>query len=84
MIRRGRRLSRDAYVDGVLRGDRTILSQAITLIESARPEDTDLAQDVLEQCLPHSGDSIRVGITGVPGVGKSSVIEVLGTYLTPP
>ena len=82
MIRRGRRLSRDAYVDGVLRGDRTILSQAITLIESARPEDTDLAQDVLEQCLPHSGDSIRVGITGVPGVGKSSVIEVLGTYLT--
>jgi LAO/AO transport system kinase len=77
-----RRLSRDAYVEGVLRGDRTILSQAITLIESLRPEDTELAQDVLEQCLPYSGDSIRVGITGVPGVGKSSVIEVLGVYLT--
>ena len=77
-----RRLSRNAYVEGVLRGDRTILSRAITLIESLHTEDTDLAQDVLEQCLPYSGDSIRVGITGVPGVGKSSVIEVLGGYLT--
>ncbi|HUE05332.1 MAG TPA: methylmalonyl Co-A mutase-associated GTPase MeaB [Bryobacteraceae bacterium] len=76
------RLARDAYVEGVLRGDRTILSQAITLIESLRPEDIELAQDVLEQCLPYAGDSIRVGITGVPGVGKSSLIEVLGAYLT--
>jgi len=76
------RLARDAYVEGVLRGDRTILSQAITLIESSRTEDTELAQDVLEQCLPYSGDSIRVGVTGVPGVGKSSLIEVLGVYLT--
>ena len=76
------RLSRDAYVEGVLRGDRIVLSQAITLIESLRPEDTELAQDVLEQCLPSAGDSIRVGVTGVPGAGKSSLIEVLGTYLT--
>jgi LAO/AO transport system kinase len=76
------RLPRDAYVEGVLRGDRIILSQAITLIESLRPEDIELAQDVLEQCLPSAGDSIRVGITGVPGAGKSSLIEVLGTYLT--
>jgi LAO/AO transport system kinase len=81
-VRRGRRFSRDGYVEGVLRGDRTILSQAITLIESARAEDVDLAQDVLERCLPHSGNSIRVGITGPPGVGKSSVIEVLGTHIT--
>jgi LAO/AO transport system kinase len=79
MIRR--RLPRDAYVEGVLRGDRTILSQAITLIESLHAEDIELAQDVLERCLPHSGDSIRVGITGAPGVGKSSLIEVLGAYL---
>jgi LAO/AO transport system kinase len=80
--RRLRRLARDAYVEGVLRGDRTILSRAITLIESLHAEDAELAQDVLEQCLPYSGDSIRVGITGVPGVGKSSLIEVLGMYLT--
>ena len=80
-VRRRRRLSGETYVEGVLRGDRTILSQAITLIESWHAEDTELAQDVLEQCLPYSGDSIRVGITGVPGVGKSSVIEVLGVYL---
>ncbi len=81
MLRRPR-LPRDAYVEGVLRGDRTILSQAITLIESLHAEDTELAQDVLEQCLPYSGDSTRVGITGAPGVGKSSLIEVLGVYLT--
>ena len=81
MLRRPR-LPRDAYVEGVLRGDRTILSQAITLIESLHAEDTELAQDVLEQCLPYSGDSVRVGITGVPGVGKSSLIELLGVYLT--
>jgi LAO/AO transport system kinase len=76
-----RRLPREAYVEGVLRGDRTILSRAITLIESLHAEDIALAPDVLERCLPYSGDSIRVGITGVPGVGKSSLIEVLGMYL---
>jgi len=79
---RARRLSRDAYIDGVLRGDRIVLSQAITLVESARPDDIDLAEEVLEHCLPHTGHSVRVGITGVPGVGKSSLIEVLGLYLT--
>ena len=77
-----RRLTRDQYAEGVLRGDRTILSRAITLIESLHAEDIELAQDVLEQCLPYAGDSVRVGITGVPGVGKSSLIEVLGLYLT--
>src|SRR5580704_11751388 len=76
------RLPRDAYVKGVLRGDRTILSRAITLIESLHAEDIELAQDVLEQCLPYGGDSIRVGITGVPGAGKSTLIEVLGNHLT--
>jgi len=77
-----RRLPRESYVEGVLRGDRTVLSQAITLIESLHSEDTELAQDVLEQCLPYAGDSVRVGITGVPGVGKSSLIEVLGLHVT--
>ena len=68
-------------MDGILRGDRTILAQAITLIESSRDADRELAEQIVEDCLPHSGNSIRVGITGVPGAGKSSVIEVLGTYL---
>ncbi len=80
--RRRRRLSKREYIDGVLNGDRTVLGQAITLVESSRTEDADLAQDILEACLQHSGASVRVGITGVPGVGKSSVIEALGTYLT--
>jgi GTPase len=77
-----RRLTRDAYVAGVLAGDRTILGQAITLIESTHAADAELAEEVLEQCLPHSGNSVRVGITGAPGVGKSSLIEVLGAWLT--
>jgi LAO/AO transport system kinase len=68
-------------MDGILCGDRTILAQAITLIESSRDADRQLAERIVEDCLPHSGNSIRVGITGVPGAGKSSVIEVLGTYL---
>ena len=77
-----RRLSKREYIDGLLAGDRATLARAITLIESSRPEDAELAQDILEACLPHSGNSVRVGITGVPGVGKSSVIESLGTHLT--
>jgi LAO/AO transport system kinase len=76
-----RTLSAQQYVEGILRGDRTILAQAITLIESSRETDRQLAERIVEDCLPHSGKSIRVGITGVPGAGKSSVIEVLGTYL---
>ena len=78
---RHRSLLPQQYVDGILRGDRTILAQAITLIESSRGADRELAERIVEDCLPHSGNSIRVGITGVPGAGKSSVIEVLGTYL---
>ncbi len=69
-------------VEGVLAGNITMLSKAITLIESTRPEHQQLAQQVLEICLPHSGDSIRIGFTGVPGVGKSTLIEALGKYLT--
>lgn len=77
-----RRLSRDQYIDGVGRADRVILAQAITLIESSHPDDAQLAQDVLEACLPATGNSVRAGVTGVPGCGKSSVIERLGAFLT--
>jgi len=68
--------------DGILLGNTTLLSKAITLIESTLPEHQLLAQELLKACLPYSGRSVRVGITGVPGVGKSSFIEVLGKYLT--
>lgn len=77
-----RELTADEYVEGILRGDRVILSRAITLIESTKPEHYAKGQEVIERCLPHSGNSIRIGITGVPGAGKSTFIESFGTYLT--
>jgi LAO/AO transport system kinase len=70
------------YAGGILRGDRILLSQAITLIESTHPERQASGQAVLELCLPRTGGSIRVGITGSPGVGKSTFIETLGLHLT--
>jgi LAO/AO transport system kinase len=77
--KRARALSRTEYREGILRGDRAVLARAITLVESAR--DTDLAEQIVEDCLPHCSNSIRVGITGVPGAGKSSLIEALGRFL---
>ena len=65
----------------LLDGNRRALAKAITLVESKLPAHRDLAQDVLEQVLPHSGNSIRIGITGVPGVGKSTFIEAFGLHL---
>lgn len=76
------RLSVETYAKGVLTGDRTTLSRAITIIESNLPEDRTLASEILQQILPHTGNAIRIGITGVPGVGKSTFIEAFGTYLT--
>ncbi|MBA7678837.1 putative GTPase [subsurface metagenome] len=76
-----REIAIDEFVGGILDGDRTILSQAITLVESNLPEHIQQAQEIIKECLPHAGRSIRVGITGVPGVGKSSFIEELGKYL---
>lgn len=81
VAKRRRSLSRQQFIDGILRGDRSVLAQAITLIESSRPADQELAELILEDCLAHTGNSVRVGITGVPGAGKSSIIEVLGMSL---
>ena len=81
--RRARReLSIDEHVEGILEGDRIVLGKTITLIESLRPEHTRTALEVMERLLPHTGKSVRVGITGVPGVGKSTFIEALGSELT--
>ena len=78
----GRRpLTREQYVEGILAGERATLARAITLIESTRDSDRLLAEQIIEDCLPHSGNSFRLGITGVPGAGKSSLIETLGIYL---
>ena len=70
------------YVNGIRQGNRSILAKAITLIESALPKHRNLAQDIIEACLPYSGKSIRIGISGVPGVGKSTFIEAFGKSLT--
>jgi LAO/AO transport system kinase len=76
-----KRLPLERYVDGVLAGDRVVLARAITVIESDLPADGDLAARLLDKVLPHSGQSRRVGITGVPGVGKSTFIDALGMHL---
>lgn len=69
---RRRQLTVEEYVAGVRNGDRTILARAITLIESNAPNHIAQAQEVLREILPFTGNSLRVGITGVPGVGKST------------
>ena len=70
------------YAEGILHGDRIVLGRAITLAESRRIEHQALVREILEQCLPCTGNSLRIGITGSPGVGKSSFIETFGSYLT--
>jgi LAO/AO transport system kinase len=72
------------FVDGILRGDRVVLSQAITLVESTRRDHQLLAQAIIAACLPHAAarKTIRIGITGTPGVGKSTFIEAFGTFIT--
>ena len=68
-------------VEGILKGDVTMLSRAVTLVESLSPDHQKLAQEVIEKCLPHSGNSRRIGITGVPGAGKSTSIDVFGLHV---
>ncbi|NNK75795.1 MAG: methylmalonyl Co-A mutase-associated GTPase MeaB, partial [Maribacter sp.] len=75
------RLSAKEYIDGILSGDRVILSRGITIIESNLESDKILAKEIIQHILPHSGNSLRIGITGVPGVGKSTFIEAFGKYL---
>ncbi len=77
-----RKFSTDDYVAGILRGDITVLSQAITLVESHNPAHYAQAQEIIERCLPHAGYSLRIGITGVPGAGKSTFIEAIGGVVT--
>ncbi|MBQ1909715.1 MAG: methylmalonyl Co-A mutase-associated GTPase MeaB [Bacteroidaceae bacterium] len=84
-LKRGRfnrhRLTAADYVEGILKGNVTILGQAVTLVESTNPEHQQVAQEVIEKCLPHSGNSVRVGISGVPGAGKSTSIDEFGLHL---
>lgn len=72
------RLTTEQFVEGILARDIAVLSQAITLVESNNPAHYAQAQQIIEQCLPHAGRSIRIGITGVPGAGKSTFIEAIG------
>lgn len=76
------RLTLQDYVDGITKGDRTILARAITLIESSNPDHQKLAQELLKTLLPRTGKAKRVGISGTPGVGKSTFIEAFGKLLT--
>lgn len=82
MYQRKRRLSVEEYVNGVLSGDKIILSKTITLVESTLESDHLIAEQVIERILPHTGGSVRIGITGVPGVGKSTFIESFGKLVT--
>lgn len=68
-------------VEGIVKGNVTILSQAVTLIESVNPSHQQKAQEVIEKCLPYSGNSVRIGISGVPGAGKSTSIDEFGVHV---
>ncbi|NDW18081.1 methylmalonyl Co-A mutase-associated GTPase MeaB [Dysgonomonas sp. 216] len=69
------------YVEGILKSDVSLLGQAVTLIESSKPEHQAIAQEVIDKCLPYSGNSVRIGITGVPGAGKSTSIDAFGMHV---
>ena len=79
---RRQRMTTDQYMEGIRSGNITVLSQAITLVESLLPEHYAQAQEIIERCLPYSGGSVRIGITGVPGAGKSTFIEAIGDMVT--
>lgn len=74
-------LSINDYVEGILKGDVSVLGRAVTLVESLAPQHQQIAQEVIEKCLPYSGKSKRIGITGVPGAGKSTSIDVFGLHV---
>ncbi len=81
-VRRRRELQKNNTLTGSCAATVSCLARRSRWWRVCAPEDAELAQDILEACMPQTGASVRVGITGVPGVGKSSVIEALGTYLT--
>ena len=76
-----RKLSAADYVEGILKGNVSILGQAVTLVESTVPEHHQVAQEVIEKCLPYSGKSVRIGISGVPGAGKRTSIDEFGIHV---
>ncbi|MGN0221487.1 MAG: methylmalonyl Co-A mutase-associated GTPase MeaB [Prevotella sp.] len=76
-----RELSPAEMVEGIVKGDVTVLSRAVTLVESVNPDHQSMAQEVIEKCLPYSGKSVRVGISGVPGAGKSTSIDEFGIHV---
>ena len=78
---RRRNITAAEYVEGIRKGNVTMLGQAVTLVESQLPEHQALAQEVIEKCLPFTGNSKRIGITGVPGAGKSTPIDVFGLHV---
>ena len=80
--KRSKQPSISDLVNGITNGDITALSRAITLVESTNTAHNKKANDVITACLPYANNSIRIGITGVPGVGKSTFIEAFGSYLT--
>lgn len=81
-FKRRQQPSSQELISGILSGNRTALSRAITLVESTNPEHAEKADEIINACLPYANKSIRIGITGVPGVGKSTFIEAFGTHLT--
>ena len=81
ILKRNKQFSAQQYTQGIISGDRNFLSRAITLLESSKEEDSKLASEIIRQSLQYSGKSRRIGITGVPGVGKSTFINILGSYL---
>ena len=78
---RRRELTPADYVDGIVKGNVSILGQAVTLVESIADRHQAVAQEVIEKCLPYAGESRRIGITGVPGAGKSTSIDVFGLHV---
>ncbi len=81
MPKEKKQLTANDFISGILHNDRVLLSRAITLIESKKSDHQALASEIVDKCIPHSGSSLRIGVTGSPGVGKSTFIEAFGMYL---
>ena len=78
---RRKKVDTSKLIEEIIQGNNTALSQAITIIESEQPTHQENAKKIIDGCLPHANQSLRIGITGVPGVGKSTFIEAFGNYL---